>query len=493
MSTMGSRPTTPSDDETVKKLDVRTLQLDDGDGYQLVVSTREGVSVVALTPGRSFTIGRGAECDVVSADPTLSREHARIHVGEVLSLEDLGSTNGTRIAGKRLEPGSPFHLRESTPFEAGSVSCVILRAHVPSSASARGLRSDDDDDGPVLEDAAMRRVFSHLDVLGPASLNILVLGETGTGKEVFAVMLHRASSRATKPFVQLNCAALSESILESELFGYERGAFTGAVQAKAGLFEAADGGMLMLDELGDMPPAMQAKLLRVLETGDVMRVGAVKARKVDVRIVAATHKDLRQEVAAGRFRADLFFRLNGMSILLPPLRDRPADLRPLAERFARAAASKLGRPAPALSDAAAARLASHGWPGNVRELRNVIERAVVMAKGNVLTPLDLVIDGLEVQAARAPDDARVSTANTSTSTAAVVPPSPLSPPSPPPSAPQPPASLRDALDGVEYDRIVGALKEAGGNQSRAAALLGISRYALMARMDRYKIVRPRKP
>jgi two-component system, NtrC family, response regulator AtoC len=492
---------------------------DSGYAYELLSSSSGGVMSVPLARGMSVCVGRAADADISTRDPTVSRRHAILHVGDGLELEDLGSMNGTRVGGHLLEPRARVSLTEGTSFELGAATFVVLRAQsrvahtIPVKAhdvTAAPL------DAPIVADSAMKRIYATLTLMAPAALNILILGETGSGKEVYASAIHAQSRRATKPFILLNCASLAESLLEAELFGYEKGAFTGAMQSKAGLFEAADGGTFLLDEIGEMPLPMQAKLLRVLETGDVMRVGAVKARTVDVRIIAATHKDLRREVAAGRFRADLFFRINGMCVTIPPLRERVDDIGPLAERFIRLAAAKAQVRPPVLGRAALDKLRTHPWPGNVRELRNVIDRAVVMsqAHGQSLTPesihLDIPIEFASslawTEAATATDlmseerrmaalsfDASSATAITRPRTAPRVDGFPGASTPKDASAVTADTPLREQLDSVERDRIVDVLHRCAGNQSKAAGLLGISRYALMARMDRYGITRPRKP
>ncbi len=226
-------------------------------------------------------------------------------------------------------------------------------------------------------------VFSAIERLGPYKATVLVQGESGTGKELVAKAIHDASKRASAPFVTVDCSGLPETLFESELFGHERGAFTGATARRAGLVEAASGGTLFLDEVGDIPLAMQVKLLRLLETGTYRRVGTAELSKADIRLVSATHRDLRAMVAAGSFRQDLYFRINTFPIALPALRERPADIPLLAE-------SLLSRVAPGrklrLSEAAMARLRIHGYPGNVRELRNVLERASLLCDGHVIGP-----------------------------------------------------------------------------------------------------------
>jgi DNA-binding NtrC family response regulator len=317
--------------------------------------------------------------------------------------------------------------------------------------------------GPIpCAEEAMQRVQALAERAAAGDINVLILGETGAGKEVLARAIHAASSRAAKAMVSINCAALSASLLESELFGHERGAFTGAGPAKPGLLETVPGGTVFLDEIGELPLALQAKLLRVIEAREVLRVGGVRARKIDVRFVAATNRDLEAEVSRGGFRRDLYFRLNGMTLTIPPLRERPRDLPILARAFV----AQLGRGrAPTISEAAMAVLRAHAWPGNVRELRNVIERALLLCDGPALLPEHLpqpvpfVPEAVTTPAAAAASDG--------------------------------PAAGAPGSD--ERARILAALAACGGNQSRAARQLGISRKVMIARLDRYGVARPRKP
>ena len=279
---------------------------------------------------------------------------------------------------------------------------------------------------------------------------VLLLGESGTGKEVFAHTIHQWSPRRDKPFVVVNCVALSEHLLESELFGHEKGAFTGAHQAKKGKFEAANGGTVFLDEIGDMPPSLQTKLLRVLQDHEFERVGGSRPISTDIRVLAATNRDIDEAVKAGRFRADLFFRLNVIRIMLPPLRDRKEDIPALAQHFRARYAAETKRPVRRISAEAMDCLCRQEWPGNVRELANTIERAVVLCSGETITPADLAVPGAHPPA---------------------------------PSQDAVPAAEADGFhDQVNHYRrqvLLSALRRTDGNQTQAAKLLGIRRTSLL--------------
>jgi transcriptional regulator with PAS, ATPase and Fis domain len=294
--------------------------------------------------------------------------------------------------------------------------------------------------------------------VAPSRSTVLLTGETGTGKELVAGLVHGLSPRADGPFVKVNCAALPETLLESELFGHERGAFTGADRLRIGRFEQAHGGTLFLDEIGDMAAATQAKLLRVLQDREFHRLGGARAIRTDVRIVAATNQDLAREIRGGRFREDLFFRLNVIRIFLPPLRERPEDAEALAIHFAAYFAHELGRPLRGLSPAALARLRAHGWPGNVRELRNVIERAVLLADGERIE-----VDDVDLPAAPALADGA-------------------------PRIEIPPQGI--SLRELERCAVLAALERAGFVQKDAAALLGVSRRKLNYMVRRMRITHP---
>jgi DNA-binding NtrC family response regulator len=311
--------------------------------------------------------------------------------------------------------------------------------------------------GPIACDDAMVRVLRLLERVARGSLSVILLGETGVGKEVCAEYVHQASPRATGPLVRLNCGALPENLVDAELFGHERGAFTGAVSERSGLLEAASGGTLFLDEIGDMPLTTQVRLLRVLETREVTRIGSNKARPIDVRVIAATHRDLAELITAGRFREDLYYRLDGISVVIPPVRERPLDIEPLARHFV-ARSGPGGRKPPALSAASIAHLQSRAWPGNVRELRNVVERAAVLCDGARIEPEHLAD----------PVAARLERADSDSSR---------------------PTGLREEVDTLERARILAAFEACAGNQRATARMLGISRGALLRRFERLGIAK----
>jgi DNA-binding NtrC family response regulator len=308
--------------------------------------------------------------------------------------------------------------------------------------------------GPV-----MQELFGMIRRLAPHVRTALVTGETGTGKELVARALHRTGPRKDRRFVTVNCSAVVETLFESELFGHVRGAFTGATEHKPGLFEMADNGTLFLDEIGELPMTVQAKLLRVLELGEVHRVGSLEPRRVNVHVIAATNRDLRAEVAAGRFRSDLFYRLNIVEVKLPPLRDRREDIPYLTAAFVRATAERLQKPLAGLTPGAERLLGTAGWDGNVRELRNVLERACILADGDFITEKELAIS--------MPPAA--STAVRVIAPASAVPES---------------AGSHDLLVNVEREHIQRALLRSNGNKKAAARMLGLSRRALYRRLER---------
>jgi transcriptional regulator with GAF, ATPase, and Fis domain len=328
---------------------------------------------------------------------------------------------------------------------------------------------------PVIIDAKMRSIVDMLDKIAHAQIPILLIGETGVGKEVIAEWVHGKSGHPEAPLVKLNCAGLTESVVESELFGHERGAFTGAVQAHEGLFERADGGTLLLDEIGELPARTQAKLLRVLESGELLRVGGTRARKVTVRIVAATHRNLALMVERGDFRQDLYFRLNGVTIEVPPLRERVVEILPLAELFLERYGRRADRLGLELDPLAASALLAHSWPGNVRELRNVIERAAAMSSDTVVRVETLGLSG----AARCLSEERSLDRRPATASAW-------------PVAAQAPGNIRSEVRAFERTRIVAALRSTMGNQTQAAKLLGVSRRTLSNKLIAHGLERRRR-
>jgi two-component system, NtrC family, response regulator AtoC len=416
------------------------------------------------------TLGRGAEADVVVDHPSVSRVHAAVHVGPTgrCLVEDLGSRNGTRLRGADVRD-KLAELRPGDALQVGAATLVLQerrdgqRAWAPGGGAVRPRAPVE-----MVVGSAMRELMELADRVAPGEINVLILGETGVGKERLAEHLHQRSRRRDKPLVRIHCAALAESLFESELFGHERGAFTGAIAAKPGLLETAEGGTVFLDEIGEVPAPVQVKLLRAIDERKVQRVGSVTTRSVDVRFLAATHRDLGSEVNGGQFRQDLYYRLAGVTLRIPPLRERKDELAALAASFAGDAAERIGRPRPALSPSARAALEAHEWPGNIRELRNVVERAVLLAGD-----------------APAIDEAHLHMAEEVTARPSLAPPAP---------APQSSTGvqLREELDALERERILGALERCAGNQTRAAETLGIPRSTLLKRLDSLGIKRPRK-
>jgi DNA-binding NtrC family response regulator len=321
---------------------------------------------------------------------------------------------------------------------------LALRAHAPGAGPFGGI---------VTRSARMQEILRIVDRVAPTESAVLLLGDSGTGKELVARAIHERSTRAERPFVPIHCGALPREVLESELFGHEKGAFTGAVNAKPGLIELADGGTLLLDEIGDMEPDSQVKLLRVLETGMFFRVGGTRPRRVDVRLVAATNRDLAAAMKSGQFREDLFYRINTITMLLPPLRERREDVGMLAQHFLE---TNVTYGLKRLSPAALAALESYGWPGNVRELRHVIERGVILCKGDEITPADLPPEIAARAAGGAGPVAGVST-----------------------GAP--------TLEAMERQHIVVTLRQVGGHRGKAASLLGIDPKTLYRKILGYQI------
>jgi transcriptional regulator with PAS, ATPase and Fis domain len=351
-----------------------------------------------------------------------------------------------------------------TPVQLGSVIIVIQPQAAPEPRPSPAPQ-------PVVQDPSMQRLYELASRVAQSHISVLVRGETGVGKELLAEAIHQRSPRAQGPFVRINCAAFSETLLESELFGHEKGAFTGATQAKPGLIEAAHGGTLFLDEVGEMPLSVQVKLLRVLEDRKLLRVGGLQQRSVDVRFVAATHQDLDACVARGTFRQDLYFRINGFTLTIPPLRERVGEIATLSRFFIDRLAGEQGRSPPALTQEALELLEKHSWPGNLRELRNVMGRALVLCQEGAIQPEHLVFD-TQPRPPVVDEDLTQPSAQ----------PLPMA---------QAGGTLGEDIAALERQRILAALEQCAGNQTRAAKLLGISRRTLVTRLGEYGIPRPR--
>ncbi|MDD9944136.1 MAG: sigma 54-interacting transcriptional regulator [Myxococcales bacterium] len=592
--------------------------------YGMLAIVNGVVTTHALPESGTVTIGRARESDIQVVDASVSRLHARLNLTSPITLEDLGSANGTRVRGQLIEANKPVALPLGESMELGAAMIMVQQrpvatrewriwahgyfegrledecarasrgngtfgllrvnagdntnADVVQQILAHTLRADDvvglygpaqyevllidrglsdartiaqqlgqdlgeagvearvglatfpadgrtadrltsragadasgekaqDSSRPgsiVIKSPAMRRLVDLIERVAPGEISVLILGETGAGKEVMAEEVHRQSPRRGKPFLRLNCAALSETLLESELFGHERGSFTGASQAKAGLLETAQGGTVFLDEIGELPMSVQVKLLRMLEERKVWRVGGVKPRDIDVRFVAATNRNLEEAVAAHTFRQDLYFRLNGVSLHIPPLRERQEEIEDMAREFIGQVARRQGRRVPELTSGALELMRGYSWPGNVRELRNAVERAVLLAGNGPIEREHFAVEKMS---------ATVSTPIARTEigggdSGGLLEPLPQADlietketMVPPPDVPAQPGDdqsadlgerLRKQVMEVERQHIVDALARCGGNQTRAAKELGISRRTLISRLEAYNIPRPLK-
>jgi len=357
------------------------------------------------------------------------------------------------------------------PFDQSELSNVLAKAIRTHESARRNARDERGRPALVGESPQMQEVLRIIDKIADTPSTVLITGESGTGKELIATALHQGSSRRDKPFIRINCAAIPRDLIESELFGYERGAFTGAVTSKPGRFELADGGTLFLDEIGEIPVEMQVKLLRALQESEFERVGGIKTTRVDVRLIAATNRDLNAEIEAGRFRKDLYYRLAVVPISLPPLRERPSDIATLVRHFVDKYNRRLNKRIEGLTDEALALLQAYAWPGNIRELENLVERTLLFADGPLIGADDL------------PHSVRAPGAATP-----VPGPGPASGTLP---APAGESGLKDIVRQraaeLEKDLITRALEETGGNVTRAAKLLQISRKSLQTKMKEFSL------
>ncbi len=412
--------------------------------------------------------------------------YARLHVdaGE-LAYEQLRATLRTTDIVADSRRRFELLLPDTSSAQAAGATARLLDLAAACRADVRIAVARYPYDGTTAE-ALIARVWEQLDrqpgtgaamdatraliaQVAGADVSVLISGETGVGKELCAEMIHRQSPRALRPFVKLNCSTITESLIESELFGHERGAFTGATASTPGLLESGQGGTVFLDEIGELPLHAQAKLLRVLEERIVRRVGSSTGRTLDIRFVCATNRYLPDEVEAGRFRRDLYYRINGVTIEIPPLRERTAEIAALARAFA--ARPRGSTPPAPLSDDVIEALARHPWPGNIRELRNTVERALVLAGGGRVTSEHLRLDPEPPRRSSVPTlpIERISSSEITGE-----------------------GSLATSVAEVERRRILEALERCGGNQTRAARMLGISRNTLLTRLDVYGLPRPRK-
>jgi two-component system, NtrC family, response regulator AtoC len=425
--------------------------------FYLVVRRGDLAEVIDLRVGEEVVVGRSEDAAISIDEARVSRRHARILCSDDgVRVEDLGSRNGTLLNGVALRSASRA-LASGDVIHVGSLEIALgSTAGWDPSPDRASEPAELAVDGMVVADAAMVRVVRMAQRLAKASGVVLLLGETGVGKEVFAERIHAWSPRSEGPLVRLNCASLPENLLETELFGHEKGAFTGADRRKIGYLEAAHRGTLLLDETGELPASMQVKLLRVLETKRLCRVGGTEELEIDVRILCATHRDLEAEVACGRFREDLYYRINTFVLRIPALRERPTEVSLLAELFARqlteAGAAARAKGMPRFDGPAMSALLRYPWPGNVRELKNAVEHAIVMCDGEMIRTEHL------------PAAVREGAARSSQSDA---------------------GGVKGELAELERSRIGEALSKHGGNQTHAARSLGISRRALIYKMQKY--------
>jgi two-component system, NtrC family, response regulator AtoC len=452
----------------------------------LVLILKGKVQEIVIPDDRSLDIGRDKLCEVFINDTSISRRHLRIQTARLPTATDLGSTNGTTLDGLPMKPHQPTTLGLNSVLQFGTVTAFVKPSDPMPEAE---LKSDVDagSHGIISRSSTTVEAMRLARSIAVTDIPTILLGETGSGKEVFATEIHRRSKRNQRRLVSINCAALPDTLLESELFGHERGAFSGAVKAKPGLFEVANGGTLFLDEVGELPLAIQAKLLRILECGEVQRLGSTSPRPISVRIICATNRELDTHVERGLFRADLFYRLNGFTIRISPLRDRVEEIAPLALLFSSEFERESGSPMATLSDEFLRELELYNWPGNVRELKNTVRRVLALERGPVvgreMAPVtknatERSSSSLHTRAAMVAKDARNRRSIDSREGDETV-------------AGEQHGSLQEELSAMERHRILTALADCAGNQSRAAKVLGITRRMLMTRLDQYKIQRPR--
>lgn len=410
-------------------------------GIKITIKTNNAKTIRDEFSQEMISIGSSPSNDlVIKDDPYISRRHCTINcASERPMVKDSGSRNGTFLNNNRIEEG---FLPQKGVLSIGHTE---IRFEFKSNTERIKPVECNRFGTMIGKSRQMREIFALIGKVSKSSATVCITGESGTGKELIAKSIHTTSARADRPFVALNCGALPANIIESELFGHERGAFTGAANLHHGVFEQADGGTLFLDEIGEMPSDLQTRLLRVLETRQVRRVGGHKDIPVDVRIIAATNQDLKKLVTVGRFREDIFFRLYIIPIHLPPLRERREDVPLLAEHFLNELS--LGETATTLSDLALAKLIEYDWPGNIRELKNVIQRAILYSKHSEIAPSEILLTPLEL----------------------------------------PREADSFALEASEKDVLLKALNKHRGNIKKTASALNISRTTLANKIKKYDI------
>jgi len=439
---------------------IRVFVIDDEEHFRRLLTkelSRKGFEVNAVADGESALKELKKESyDVVLLDVVMPRMNGIDFMKKLQgdpsapSIIVLTGKATIETAVEAMKNGAFDYL--SKPYKLDDLEILIERAYEYGKLNrqSRIFRQElirKESSAPIIGSSKLfNDLMSLVKKIAPTDSTALIMGESGTGKELVANAIWQDSKRSGMPFTVLNCASLSENIIESELFGHEKGAFTTAYQTKYGIVEVADRGTLFLDEIGEFPLQLQAKLLRFMDSGEFRRVGGTKPLKADVRLIAATNKDLQEMVKNGTFREDLFYRLNVINISVPPLRERKEDLPELAKHFVRKYSARLGKEVKRISPAALKKMSEYGWPGNVRELENEMERAVILSEDDVIDTVDLSLPGNAGSAASS-----------------------------------------EMLDDVEKEHIAKVLKETGGNKSRASEILGINRKTLHLKLKRYGI------
>ena len=458
-----------------------------GPRFYFLVIRSETSAILPLPEEGQLLVGRASDTDLRVPDQSASRHHARIVIVRgVVTVRDLGSRNRTWVNGEAIPEGQERILASGDVTTIGSLTLVLHRsgADSPPVQKPSSVVLEYGQTVTLLADPAMVRLYELLRRLAKSSLPILITGETGTGKENAALAVHHFSSRSSGPLVCLNCAAIPDNLLESELFGHVRGAFSGATADKPGRLEGASGGTVFLDEIGELPLSAQAKILRVLETGMVSPIGSVKERKLDCRLVTATNRDLEAEARAGRFRQDLFFRLAAATVTLPPLRERPVEILLLAQRFLTQACVRTGRAPIGLADSTQRLLMQHSFPGNVRELRNLIEYCAATVTESLIRPDHLPPRFSVGVSLQTPVGTPVGTPFSSTESQRNRLPSGQSAEIVPPDAVSF-RSLADEVQALEQRRMREALLASQGNQKKAAQLIGMPLRTFVAKLKQY--------